>query len=93
MTNFILTHKNVQALLNSNEHFDLILMAVFLNEVMLGFGHRFTAPVVGYSPFGSSKWTNDMVGTPAPLSYVPSLYLGLSDRMTFLQLATQPLPF
>lgn len=55
---------------------------------MLGFSHLFKAPVVALSTFGPVKWVNDMVGSPAPLSYVPHPSLGLSDRMTFYERLT-----
>lgn len=85
LTNFTLTHPNVRALLESDETFDVIVLEVFMNEAMLGLGHRFNAPIIGVSTFGSSKWTNDMVGTPAPLSWVPNPFLSFTDRMTFTQ--------
>lgn len=85
ITNVTMATPGFQALLKSNEKFDAIVMEVFLNEAMLGLGHRFKAPIIGVSTFGSSKWTNEMVGTPAPLSWVPNPFLAFTDRMTFTQ--------
>lgn len=86
MINFTLTHKNVQTLLNSDENYDLILKEVFLNEAMLGFWTLVQCACRWFFVvYGTYKWTSDMVGTPAPLSYVPNVFLGFTDRMTFLQ--------
>jgi glucuronosyltransferase len=37
------------------------------------------------STFGASKWTNDLVGSPSPISYVPHPFLSFTDRMTFTE--------
>lgn len=67
--------------------FDLVIVEIFCAEAVLGFGQHFNAPVIGVSTFGASKWTNDLVGTPAPLSYVPHAFSTLSDKMTLLDRA------
>ncbi|KAJ6640035.1 UDP-glycosyltransferase UGT5 [Pseudolycoriella hygida] len=86
MANFTLTHKVMQNFLSTdNVAYDVIVMQIFMNEAFLGIGHHFKAPIVGFSSFGASKWTNDMVGTPTPMSYVPHIQLKYTDRMTFFQ--------
>lgn len=85
ITNHTLNHEVVTKLMNSNDHFDLIICEVYSNEAMLGFGHHFKAPVIGVSAFGASRWTNDMVGTPSPLSYTPHPIFDFNDYMTFTQ--------
>ncbi|XP_037038185.1 UDP-glycosyltransferase UGT4-like isoform X2 [Bradysia coprophila] len=88
MTNFTLNHEVYQNFLRTNDvHFDVIVTEVFMNEAFLGMGHYFNAPVIGFSTFGASKWTNDMVGTPTPMSYVPHLQIKFTDRMSFPQRA------
>lgn len=86
ITNYTLQHEVVQNLLKSpTEHFDVVIMEVFLSEAMLGFGQHFNAPTIGFSTFGASKWTTDMVGSPSPLSYVPHPFLTFTDKMTFVE--------
>uniref|UniRef100_A0A182TJ21 UDP-glucuronosyltransferase n=1 Tax=Anopheles melas TaxID=34690 RepID=A0A182TJ21_9DIPT len=85
LANYTLMHPNVAKLIKSNEKFDLIIMESFLNDAHLGFAHHFKAPCVALSTFGASRWTNDMVGTPSPLSYVPHPFLSFTDRMSFVQ--------
>lgn len=85
LTNLTLQHPNVKKLIASDEQFDLVIMESFLNDAHLGFAHRFKAPCVALSTFGASRWTNDMVGTPSPTSYVPHPFLSFTDRMSFVQ--------
>ncbi len=85
MTNYTLRHDVVQKFLDTKVKFDVIVMEVFMNEAFLGLGHYFQAPIVGFSTFGASKWSNDMVGNPTPMSYIPHFQVKFSDRMTFFQ--------
>lgn len=86
ITNITLTNDVVHNFLrSSDEHFDVVIIEIFMCEALLGFGQHFNAPVIGFSSFGASKWTNDLVGTPSPLSYVPHTFLSFSDRMNFVQ--------
>lgn len=86
ISNHTLSHSVTQTFLNDpKEQFDVIILEVFLNEAMLGLGHHFNAPIIGLSTFCSSKWTNDMVGNPAPPSYVANPLLSYTDHMTFFE--------
>lgn len=86
ISTFTLNHPKMKAFLaDPNEKFDLIICEIFVNEAMLGLGHHFNAPVIGFGTFGATLWTMEMVGTPAPLSYVPHPFIGYSERMTFSQ--------
>ncbi|XP_029726645.1 UDP-glycosyltransferase UGT5-like [Aedes albopictus] len=82
---FILGHENVVKLLNSDEKFDLVFAETFISESLYGFAQHFDAPLIAYSTFGSSMWTNDLVGTPAPPSHVANYLLSYTDKMTFWQ--------
>ncbi|XP_037038180.1 UDP-glycosyltransferase UGT4-like isoform X1 [Bradysia coprophila] len=84
MTNYTLNHEVFQKFLHTKDiHFDVVVMEVFLNEAFLGIGHYFNAPVIGFSAFGASKSTNNMVGTPTPMSYIP--HIAFADLESFLQ--------
>lgn len=80
MAELALNHTNVQKLLESDAKFDLII-----NEAHVGFAHHFKAPIIAVSPVGSNSWVNVYTGNPAPSSYIPDPFLGLSGKMTFLQ--------
>lgn len=75
LSNFTLNHPKMKEFLETEQDFDVIVLEIFLNEPLLGFSHRFKAPIVGFSTFGASKWTTDLVGSPSPLSYVPHPFL------------------
>lgn len=81
----VFTHKEIQKLLKSTEHYDLIIMEQFLNEALLYFGHHFKAPVIILCAIGSGSWTNQYVGNPAPLSHVPSVFLTFNSKMSFVE--------
>lgn len=75
ISNFTLTHPKTKAFLETDHEFDVIILEIFLTEPLLGFAKRFNAPIIGFSTFGASKWTTDLVGSPSPLSYVPHPFL------------------
>lgn len=82
---YVLQHPNVRKLMKSNKQFDLIITEIFSLEAILGFGQYYNAPVVAASTLYNSKWTNDLIGNPSPLSYVPHFMLSYTDKMTFMQ--------
>lgn len=81
-----MSHPNVQEMMRTRS-FDLVIVEMFCNEAMIGFGQHFNAPVISVSTFGASKWTNDLVGTPSPLSYVPHSMSQYTGKMTYWQRA------
>lgn len=86
LTKYLLLHPRMIEFLNRNDqHFDVIIVEVAHNAAVIGLGYHFSAPVIGYTPMGATMWNMDMVGTPAPLSFVPHQVMAFSDRMTFQQ--------
>lgn len=75
MTNFTLNHPVIEKFIATDQDFDVIVLEIFLDEALLGFAHRFKAPIIGFSAFGASKWTTDLVGSPSPLSFIPHPFL------------------
>lgn len=71
ITNSTLNQPRMKDFIESDRHFDVILLDIFLDEALLGLGHRFNAPLIGISTLGACKWTTDLVGSPSPMSYVP----------------------
>jgi UDP-glucoronosyl and UDP-glucosyl transferase len=78
-----LREPQVAGLLQSNETFDLLFLEIFLDDAFLGLAHHYQCPVVAISTMGATKWINDLVGSPSPISYVPSVFLPFTDRMSF----------
>lgn len=80
--------KKFQELLKSNEKFDLIFLeAMFAQEVLLGLGHVFNAPVISFQPFGSFSLVNKVSGNTLSLSYIPDFSFPHSDHMSFYERA------
>lgn len=77
ISNFTLNHPVTKKFLETDQEFDVIILEIFLTEPLLGFAQKFNAPIIGFSTFGASKWTTDLVGSPSPLSYVPHTFLRL----------------
>lgn len=85
LTRSTLKDERVQAFMKSKQQFDLVICEVFLTDAMLGFGQLFDAPVIAVSSFSASIFTNDLVGTPSPLSYVHHPFSGFSTKMSLGQ--------
>nr|QVG59855.1 UDP-glucuronosyltransferase [Nilaparvata lugens] len=82
-----LKHAEVQKLLNSeSEKFDLIILEThFGQESLLGFGHRFNAPVVSIATFTTFVFIDEFVGNPFGVAYLPSFDTNYNSKMTFVQ--------
>lgn len=85
LTGNVLDSPTLEPLYHKKVDFDLVICEMFDTEALIGFGQHFEAPVIVVATAGSSKWTNDLVGTPQPTSYVPNLLLSFTDNMTTLQ--------
>lgn len=83
-SNHTLMHPNVRRLM-AERTYDLVIVELFVTEAIIGLGQHFNAPVIAVSSFSSNKWVNDLVGTPAPMSYVPHAFSTFSDRMSLGQ--------
>ncbi|XP_058835769.1 UDP-glycosyltransferase UGT4-like [Topomyia yanbarensis] len=85
VSNSTLRSPEVQALLRSNQQFDLVILEIFLDHALLGFAEHFKCPIIGTTTHGVLDWINLLVGTPQPLSYVPHVHLHFTDRMNYWQ--------
>ncbi|XP_046628500.1 UDP-glycosyltransferase UGT5-like [Neodiprion virginianus] len=84
-TEMALNTTGAQALIKSEEKFDIIVMEQFFNEAFLAYVHKFKCPFVLISAFGPTATINGIFGNSAPYSYVPSEFLPFGDRMTFFE--------
>lgn len=64
-------------------HFDLVIVEVVRTDALYGFAAHFNAPIIGFSTFGTDWNIDELVGNTSPLSYIPLVTAGLSDRMTY----------
>ncbi|XP_044729432.1 uncharacterized protein LOC123292782 [Chrysoperla carnea] len=75
----------VQELIKSKETFDIVIPEIFMNEVFFAFADHFKAQLIVFSTVGATEWTNDLVGNPNPYAITPEIFLGFTDRMTFVE--------
>lgn len=77
-----------QALLNSSQHFDLIITDFFHAEFYLGFIHKFNyPPVIAVTSFGINPLACYVMGSPQTASYIPHVIIPFSHRMSFWERA------
>lgn len=84
-TESILRSDNFQDFLRDREHFDVVIFEIFVCDAMVGLGHYFNAPIIGFSTIGPTKWTSDLVGLSDLASHMPYISNGFSDQMNFWQ--------
>lgn len=84
--NMTFNHPNIQKILHDpNESFDLVIVEQFLVEALKGIANHFDAPLVLLSTIGSGPWVNNVVGNPAPRSYVPDPLLNYFAPLNFCE--------
>uniref|UniRef100_A0A2M3Z1Z1 UDP-glucuronosyltransferase n=1 Tax=Anopheles braziliensis TaxID=58242 RepID=A0A2M3Z1Z1_9DIPT len=75
----------IRTVLESKVQYDLVLLEQFNSDCMLGVAHLLNAPYIGLSSCPLMPWHYDRVGNPIIPSYVPSLFMGYTERMDFSQ--------
>ncbi|XP_041771527.1 UDP-glycosyltransferase UGT5-like [Anopheles merus] len=87
----LLQHPKMVELMQSGERFDAVIVESFASEVLYGLAEHFGGQLFVFSPFGASMWTNELVGTPYPYSYIPHTFLSYTNEMSFWQRFTNAL--
>ncbi|KAG5671714.1 hypothetical protein PVAND_001894 [Polypedilum vanderplanki] len=82
-TEFIIRNEKTQELLKSDIKFDLVISELALNEAVLGFSEYYNCPHVLITTVALSSWIEKITTNPSPYSYVPHIFLDLTDRMSF----------
>lgn len=75
----------LQKVLKQKQPFDVIIMEQFNSDCMSGVAWKLQAPIIGLSSCALMPWHYDRVGNPHIPSYVPALFMGLSDRMSYTE--------
>lgn len=55
VTERTLSHPNVQKLIHSDEHFDVVIVEQFMNEALKGFAAHFNASLVVFNSVGANS--------------------------------------
>lgn len=82
----VLNFTEVRRLMTSeSEKFDLVISESFVDDVFLGFAHKFEAPVITVSSCYMYAWTADRFAVPSDPAYIPGFHSGYGVRMQFWQ--------
>ncbi|KAK9882637.1 hypothetical protein WA026_022507 [Henosepilachna vigintioctopunctata] len=80
----VFRHPKFQALMNSGEQFDAVIIEEFYSEALKYIAHHFKAPLIVLNAMDANEWVNHYQGNPDSPSYTPSLHsLDLSCNMSF----------
>lgn len=60
-------------------------MEQFNSDCMMGVAWKLQAPVIGLSSCTLMPWHFNRIGNPHIPAYIPSLFVGYSDKMTYLE--------
>lgn len=63
--------------------FDAVLLGYFMNDFMFGLGAHFQCPIIISTSISTIFSTNHMIGNPIEASYVPTLFLGPKQLLSF----------
>lgn len=74
--------KNILA---SGETFDLVITEFFNTDCMLAIAHKLNVPFIGLSSCTLMPWHLDRVGMPNFPSYIPALFMGYNEDMSFAE--------
>ncbi|KAH8343684.1 hypothetical protein KR059_004433 [Drosophila kikkawai] len=83
LTTSVLDEPAVKDLLESQEHFDLVIMETVQNEALFGLAQHFGALTMGISSYGTDRHIDELMGNISPLSYNPMLLSSRTERMVF----------
>lgn len=81
----ILQQEAFQGFLKSDSKFDVIILFHPFSETLFGLSHRFNAPIILFSPIGTTSFLNHVTGNISPYSYVPATGTTFTENMTFFQ--------
>ncbi|XP_054285630.1 UDP-glycosyltransferase UGT5-like isoform X2 [Macrosteles quadrilineatus] len=84
-TTKVLNVPEVRNLIASNSTFDLIIYEMFIDDLFLGFAHKFKAPVIAIGSCYMFPYVPDRFAIPANPASFPGFYSWYSDKMHFIQ--------
>jgi glucuronosyltransferase len=80
-----LSHPPVLKLINSKETFDLVITELFNTDCYVGFAYKFQVPFISIITTPLLPWGFERFANPDNPSYIGNIFLGHSDRMSFLE--------
>lgn len=82
---FLMKNEDFMKVLNSGQKFDAVFVEIFAVDALMGLGQHFDCPVFGVTTFDAVYWNDVYTGNVSPYSFVPMIFYGLPDQMTFTQ--------
>ncbi|XP_073834860.1 UDP-glycosyltransferase UGT4-like isoform X1 [Musca autumnalis] len=85
LANMTMNHSTMLEFLKEHKagDFDVMILGYFMNEFMLGLGAHFQCPIILSFMVQPIFLINRMIGNPSESSYVPNLYTGLKQPLSF----------
>lgn len=83
-SNATMYHPTVQRLM-VKESFDLVILGYFINDFHLGLAAHFQCPVIVSFMLQPLTILHEMVGNPAEISYVPTIFSEITQPMGFFE--------
>jgi len=68
-----------------NQEFDLIFIPAIMNECAAAFASTFNTSMILISPISVMPSVSSIYGNPSPVSFVPNVMTGYTDKMTFYE--------
>ncbi|KAJ4448919.1 hypothetical protein ANN_00311 [Periplaneta americana] len=78
-----LNNQNIMNLMKSNKTYDVVITYLAGPDCLMGFAHRFKAPLIGLTTGSSLPWLAYRVGNPENPAYIPNYFLSLTYQMNF----------
>lgn len=75
----------IKKVLQMRPRFDVIILEQFTTDCLMAVAHQLQVPVIGASSCALMPWHYARTGNPQITSYIPALFLGHSDNMSFGQ--------
>lgn len=85
LANDTMTHPKMQEFLQTHKagDFDVLILGYFMNDFMLGLGAHFECPIILSFMVQPIFPINRMIGNPSESAYIPNMYTGLKQPMSF----------
>lgn len=80
----ILQSPEVQDIILSQSHYDLIIVELFRADVFFAFGGKFNAPVISLTSQILFPFNNWISRNPFPTAHIPCHFLALNENMSLV---------
>ncbi|XP_069675716.1 UDP-glucosyltransferase 2-like [Periplaneta americana] len=78
-----LNNQNILNLMNSNKTYDVVITYLGGPDCLIGFSHRFKAPLIGVTASACLPWIPHRIGNPDNTAYIPNSLMSFRGQMNF----------